>query len=146
MVSEFVLPDGVYPVQVTDGGLDAPFWAGARENKILIQRCRDCRQFQWGPEHICHHCHSFDLEFDEVSPRGTVFSWERVWHPPHPRLAGAVPFVIVIVALDDAPAVRMVGNLVREAESDITIGARVVAEFEHHDAYSLIQWRPAATV
>lgn len=141
MTSQFVLEDGVLPMKSPEGSLDAPFWEGTRAEKLLIQRCRSCREFQWGPEVVCHHCHSFEVGFEEVAPRGSIYSWERVWHPPHPLLASSVPFVIAIIALDDAPAVRLIGNLLVDAEEDFAIGDQVTAAFEHHEDYTLVQWR-----
>lgn len=140
MSSHHILPDGVFPVELGPGALDAPHWEGTRLEQLRIQRCLDCREFQWGPELICHHCHSFSLEFSAVAPRGTIFSWERVWHPSKPELSGAVPFVILIIELEDAPGVRVIGNLVGDQHRAIEIGSPVEARFEHHEDYTLVQW------
>ena len=79
------LPQGL-PIPVAEpDGLSAPYWAGLRQNKLLVQRCRNCSSWQFGPEWLCHRCHAFDLEWTDVEPRGRIFSWERVWHPSHPR-------------------------------------------------------------
>ena len=32
-----------------------------------MQRCNACGGWQWGPEYICHRCHSFDLGFEQVT-------------------------------------------------------------------------------
>ena len=42
---------------------------------------------------------------------GVIYSWERVWHPVHPALAGHGPYIVVLVELPHAGGVRMVGNL-----------------------------------
>lgn len=140
MSDQYVLPDGVLPVQYAELDLDRPFWEGTREEQIRIQRCRDCGGRQWSPELICHHCHSFDLAFEAVAPAGTIYSWERVWHPSHPDLAPACPYVVVLVELDDAPGIRLLGNLVGDQLAAVRIGAPVRARFEHHAGYSLVQW------
>ncbi len=137
------LQDGL-PSPVANN-LDAPFWKGLQDNRLLIQRCANCSNWQWGPEWICHHCHSFELDFEETKASGVIYSYERVWHPVHPALASQGPYLIVLVALPAAGAVRLVGNLLGDPRQDVEIGGRVEGVFEHHlDAesnYSLLQWQ-----
>jgi uncharacterized OB-fold protein len=142
-----VLPHGLpAPVPAADG-LDRPYWEGARRRELRVQRCRRCATWRWGPEWICHACRSFDTEWVSVEPAGTIFSWERVWHPVHPALGAASPYVIVLVELPHAGGVRMVGNLAGDPRAAVPIGGRVRAMFEDHDEeeppYTLVQWRLA---
>jgi uncharacterized protein len=131
------------PVAAPDG-LDAPFWRGLREERLLLQRCEHCRHWQWGPEWICFRCLSFDLTFDDVAPEGIVYSYERVWHPVHPALRDQGPYLVVLVALPHADEVRLVGNLLGDPRREVRIGAPVRGVFEHHNdadpAFSLLQW------
>lgn len=132
------------PVPASDG-LDAPFWRGLQENKLFIQRCASCHCWQWGPEWICHRCHSFDLGFEEVEPRGLIYSHERVWHPVHPALLEQGPYIVVLLEIPHADGVRLVGNLLGDPEQTPRIGDEVTAVFEHHQdddpAYTLLQWQ-----
>jgi uncharacterized OB-fold protein len=139
------LPSGLpTPVPEADG-LDAPYWEGTRRGELLVQRCRACRTWQWGPEWICHRCLSFEGGWERVEPRGRVYSWERVWHPVHPALRGHGPYLVVLVELPQAGGVRMIGNLVGDPTQPVTIGAQVDAVFEPHDAatpsYTLVHWK-----
>jgi uncharacterized OB-fold protein len=80
-----------------------------------------------------------------VSGRGRIYSWERVWHPAHPALKGACPYLVVVVELDDAGGVRMVGNLLGDPMQEVRFDAKVEAVFEDHRAgHTLIQWRVAS--
>lgn len=140
-----VLPRGLSaPVPARDG-LDAPYWEAARRHQLVVQRCRDCGKFQWGPEWICHRCLSFDLGWQSVGPTGRIFSFERVWHPVHPALSDACPYVVLLVEIPAADGVRMVGNLVGDAAADVAIGEPVEVVFEDHleadSPYTLVQWR-----
>ena len=142
------LPAGMpRPVPEPDG-LDAPYWEGTRAGRLLVQRCRRCRGFQWGPEWICHRCLAFDLEWAEVPPRGRVYSWERAWHPVHPALREHGPYIVVLVELPEAGGVRMLGNLLGDPTQAVEIGAPVEAAFEPHDEatppFTLVQWRRIA--
>ena len=134
------------PVPEPDG-LDAPYWAGTRRGELMVQRCPRCQAWQWGPEWICHACLSFDLAWEAVEGRGTIYSWERVWHPVHPALEEAGPYLVVLVELPHAGGIRMLGNLLGDSHQDVRIGAAVAAVFEPHDAaqapYTLVQWRSA---
>ncbi len=125
--------------------LDAPYWAGLAENKLLIQRCLSCRQWQWGPEWICHHCLTFDLAYEEIEAVGTLYSHERVWHPVHPALREQGPYIVVLIELEGTNGTRIIGNLLGDPEQNLVIGQRVNGVFEHHHeedpAYSLLQWQ-----
>ncbi len=141
----YVLPAGMpRPVPEADK-LDAPYWEGTRAGELRVQRCRRCREFQWGPEWICHRCLAFDLEWVAVAARGRIYSWERAWHPVHPALVGQRPYVVVLVELPEAGNVRMIGNLVGDPMQAVEIGAPVEAVFEPHDdatpPYTLVQWK-----
>jgi uncharacterized OB-fold protein len=145
MPSAHYLPPGLpAPVPEPDG-LDAPYWAGTRQNELRIQRCRDCRAWLWGPEWICHQCLSFDIEWQRVEGRGLIYSWERAWHPVHPALKGHPPYIVALVELPEAGHVRMLGNLLGDPHQEVRIGADVEAVFEPHDdaksPYTLVHWR-----
>lgn len=137
------LPAGLpIPAPAVDG-LDKEYWEAARRHELVVQRCNSCQGFQWGPEWLCYQCHSFDLGWHRVSGKGTVYSWERIWHPVHPALKEACPYMVVLVELPDAGNVRMVGNLLGDALQEVTIGMPVEAVFEDHHAanVTLVQWR-----
>jgi uncharacterized OB-fold protein len=147
-VSDTYLAPGLPRPVPSPDGLDAPYWAGLREEKILLQRCADCREWQWGPEWICHHCHSEAVGFEAVGGVGRIYSYERVWHPVHPALKDQGPYVVVLVELPEAGNVRVVGNLLGDPLAEVEIGAEVRAVFEHHapadadadSAFTLLQW------
>lgn len=139
------LPAGL-PIPLPEpDGLSAPYWAGLREGRLLVQRCGHCQAWQFGPEWICHRCHSFDPEWTDIKPHGRIFSWERVWHPSHSVLRQHGPYLAVLVEIPDAGRVRMVGNLLGDPMQTVTIGADVEGVFEHHchsdPQYSLLHWR-----
>lgn len=139
------LPEGLPRPAPAIDGLGVEFWEAAKRHELVVQQCRACEGFQWGPEWICHRCHSYDLGYTRISGRGVIYSWERVWHPVHPALREGVPYLVVLVELPDAGNVRMAGNLLGDPTQDVTIGAQVEAAFEDRgegeEAYTLVQWR-----
>jgi uncharacterized OB-fold protein len=134
------LPD---PVTETDE-LDLPYWQGTRAGKLMVQRCGGCGTWQWGPEWICHACRSWDMKWVEVAGRGTIWTWTRCWHPVHPALKEAGPYIAVLVEVPHAGGIRMLGNLLGDPHQAVGIGAPVTAVFEPHDdaavPYTLVQW------
>ncbi|MEX1102941.1 MAG: zinc ribbon domain-containing protein, partial [Dehalococcoidia bacterium] len=116
------LPDGLPAPAPYPDGLAAEFWDATKRHELLVQRCNTCRGWQWGPEYLCYHCHSFDLGYERVSGRGRIYSWERSWYPVHPALKDATPYLVVLVELPDADNVRMVGNLLGDPMQSVPIG------------------------
>ena len=144
MSDSYLNPGLPQPVPSPDD-LDAPFWQGLADEQVVIQKCGDCSAWQWGPEWICHHCLSENMTYEKVSGNGVIYSYERVWHPVHPALKEQGPYIVVLVELPGAGNVRVVGNLVGDAEQEVKIGSEVTAVFEHHHdadlAFTLLQWQ-----
>jgi uncharacterized OB-fold protein len=143
--SKSYLPAGL-PIPVPEpDGLSAPYWEGLRRGELLIQRCTACGGWQWGPEWICHQCHSFELGWTPIEARGRIYSWTRSVHPVHAALKEHPPYLIVVVELPHAGNIRMVGNLLGDPQQTVPIGAEVSGVLEHHpDAqppFTLLQWQ-----
>jgi uncharacterized protein len=141
----YYLPAGL-PAPATEADpLFAPYWNGAREEKLNVQRNPATGAYQWPAQWISHDTQSFDLEWVEVAPKGVIYSWTRIWHPVHPALKDAGPYIVVIVELPHAGGIRMLGNLLGDPMQDVQIGAKVEAAFEHHNdaqpPFTLVQWR-----
>jgi uncharacterized OB-fold protein len=120
-----------------------PFWDAVAERRLVVQRCSECGSWVWQPKPLCSRCHSTSLEWTPVSGAGRVASWTAL-HPPVLAVwADKLPFVILLVEIDDAPGVRMIGQLVDDdgellrtnGESEgIAIGARVTSRWRVDEA------------
>ena len=140
--SKYYLPAGLPAPAPDRNGLDKAFWDGVKSHQLKVQRCVACGAFQFGPEWICHRCHSLDLGWHRVSGRGRIYSWERIWNPVHPALKDAGPYIAVLVELSDADNVRMIGNLLGDPKQEPAFDAGVEAVFEDHDeGFTLVQWK-----
>lgn len=145
--SHFYLPEGL-PIPIAQPEpLYGPYWQGTREERLYVQRNPETGVYQWPPQWIAHDTHSFDLEWVDIAPKGLIYSWTRVWHPIHPALKDAVPYIVVVVELPHAGGIRMLGNLLGDPMQAVRIGAEVEAVFEHHSGgeqpFTLVQWRVA---
>ena len=91
--------------------------------ELAIQTCAHCSTLQHPPEEICHACGSMSFTTTVLPNRGTVYSYTVVHHSVHTALDESVPYTIVLVSLDGAPELRVVGNL----DGDVEIGTPVEA-------------------
>lgn len=89
-----------------------PFWEGTARDELLVQRCAGCARLRFPPRPVCPWCRSFDLTWDAMSGRATLWSWV-IPHPPLlPAYAEVAPYNVIVVSLEEDPTIRMVGNLV----------------------------------
>jgi uncharacterized OB-fold protein len=125
------------------------FWEGCALGELRVQRCSACGHRQFPPRQQCPACRSFDLGWEVLSGRATVWSYVV----PHPPLLAAyaelAPYNVIVVALDEEPGLRMVGNLVAGPgepidsvdPATIVIGEPVVVAFERvSDEVTLPRW------
>ena len=120
-----------------------PYWEAAQRRELVVQRCGACERLRFPPQPMCDACGSFEIEWARMSGRGTVYSFV-VAHPPVlPAFQERAPFAIVLVELEEDPALRIVGNLLDAPAEAAAIGLAVEVTFEDvSDAISLPQWRP----
>lgn len=89
-----------------------PFWEGCGRGELLVPRCASCGRRRFPPRPLCPWCRSFDVTWDAMSGRATVWSYV-IPHPPLlPAYSEQAPYNVVVVTLDDDPTIRMVGNIV----------------------------------
>jgi uncharacterized OB-fold protein len=138
-----------WPLPVVDDPIDAGFWEAARRGQLVVQACGDCGRRVMPPRPMCPACRSVDRRWQPVSGRGTIWSWV-VAHPPLlPVFAPLAPYAVVVVALDEDPSLRLVGNLVVDVDASIasidpttiTMGEPVRAVFPAMAGdVSLVRW------
>ena len=104
------------------------FWAATAQGRLLLKRCLDCGSVIWYPRAFCPECASLRTEWFEASGRGHVYSY-TVNHRGEGAYAGAVPYVLAYVELDEGP--RVMTNLVEVDEPDLAVGLPVEVVF--HD-------------
>jgi len=110
--------------------LDAQNRAYFTAGELTVQACRACGHAQHPPEDLCRACGSHDVGPRRSAGRGRIESIAVVHHAVHPQLKLRVPYAVVLVSVDDAPGVSLLGNVVNGAPSELRIGARVRVAFE----------------
>lgn len=119
------------------------FFSAAREHKLVVKRCLDCHLLRWEPGPACPFCTSLRWEWTPVSGKGTIYTYQIIYHAILPGFRDATPYAVVLVELDEQHGVpepgyglRIISNLVdgefkMEKEANVAIGKRVEAVF--HD-------------
>ncbi|MFA7586425.1 MAG: OB-fold domain-containing protein [Novosphingobium sp.] len=117
-----------------------PFFTAARDHRLVYRHCRDCGRGIHIPSQTCKHCGSLETEWREASGRGQLFSWTVTRNPTHP--AYPVPYTIVVVSLEEAPDVRLIGRI--DGAAELEAGQPMQVWFDDvGEGVVLPQWRPA---
>ena len=135
-----------FPVPVPDRDT-APFWEGTAGRELLIQHCTACGAWLWQPRPVCSSCQTPEPTWTKVTGGGRVASWAVLRPPTLPAYADKVPFVVLLIELDEG--VRMLGYLVDDAGNmlktdgvaeGLTMGARVTLRFHEQAGFMLPSW------
>jgi len=139
-------PQPLFPLPVADADTQ-PFWDAAVERRLVVPRCSGCGKWIWQPKPVCPACHTADPVWTEVTGGGRVASWTVIHPPVLPAFADTVPFVILLVELDEG--VRMVGQLVDESgallvtdgtDVGLAMGTPVVLRWREQGGVTLPAW------
>jgi uncharacterized OB-fold protein len=117
-----------------------PFWAGAREHRLTLPRCAQCRRWLH-PQAAGCPCQADESAWEEASGDATLVSYTVVRRAPHPALADDVPYTVMLVALAEGP--QLVSGLAGEGHA-LQIGERLDVWFEDiDDELTLPRFAPA---
>ncbi|MSQ13252.1 MAG: hypothetical protein EXR47_03750 [Dehalococcoidia bacterium] len=138
------------------------FYEHARQHRLMVQKCSDCGLLRGAPGAGCPFCTSLKWTWQQVSGKGTIYSYQIVTQAIQPAFRDWVPYAIVLVDLDEQRrvpwrnaeegeyiSVRMVANLVKpndptkpEDQENVAIGKRVeVCFIDLDDKLALPQFR-----
>ena len=130
------------PLPVADD-LSQPFWEAAKQQRLVVQRCRECGYFNHPPRPACDACQSQQLQFEPVSGQGTIYSFTVMHQPNVAGFENQIPYINILVELEEQPLLFMVSNLPASDLDKIKIGGQVEVYFEEVDPdITLPQFRP----
>jgi uncharacterized protein len=120
------------------------FYEHARAHRLMLRACTGCGLMRYPPTHVCPWCMDPKWTWQEVSGRGTIYSYEVVVHAIQPGFKEIAPYAVVLVELDEQratpspdEALRIIANLTKpdaiapENVAEVAIGRRVRVVF--HD-------------
>lgn len=112
-----------------------PYWEAAADERLVVQQCRDCGEYQFYPRSVCRNCHSTDVSLDEHSGEGTVYSYTICHVAGKPGYEDDVPYNFALVDLDlpaENPSgrpVRMPTHVVDVPDEQLAVGLSVEVAF-----------------
>ncbi|MDP6345873.1 MAG: Zn-ribbon domain-containing OB-fold protein [Alphaproteobacteria bacterium] len=106
------------------------FWQATQQGELMLQYCLDTGQFQHYPRPVSMYTGSRNLEWRQVSGKGTIYACTVV-RVPGPGLEGRVPLSVVTVELEEG--VRILGNVLDHDPETVAIGQKVELAWDRID-------------
>ena len=113
-----------------------PYWNGAREGVLRLQRCQACGTVIHYPRRWCPKCWSTDLSHFDASGSGKVVSFTIVHEPPFEAFDGHTPYVLAIVQLEEGPT--MLTNIIGSDAMAVAINDAVRVCFEKRNGWTVL--------
>lgn len=104
------------------------FWNGTKQNRLLIQECRECKAKIFYPRKSCPQCWSNDLGWAEATGKGKVYSYTVMLGGVEKEFAGDLPYVLAYIDLEEG--VRIMTRIVACDPETVSIGMDVEVVFE----------------
>ena len=130
-MEENVDQSATFPYPIPEYGSE-PYWNACNEERLVMQRCEHCRRFRWHPSPRCEDCGSERYGWAVLSGRGTINTWTVVTHPVHPAAVEKVPYIVVIVELEEQAGLQMVSNLIDCDANAVAFNQPVEVDFIAH--------------
>ena len=105
-------------------------WEAAAHRTLVVQRCPACGRWQYPPDVGCPGCLGDELVPTEVSGRGTVYTFTVVRQAFDRAYVDALPLIVALVELEEAPGVRLLTNIVGTDPGAVAVGMPVEVAFE----------------
>lgn len=131
----------VKPVSRPDE-LTAPFFAAGEEGRLLVATCDMCGAMRLPTSPTCPTCLGEGVSWNEVSGRGTVYTFAIMHQRYHAAWEPDLPYNIAMVELDEGP--RMPANIVGVANDDLAVGMAVEVVWEREGEAPVPRFQPVA--
>jgi uncharacterized protein len=104
------------------------FQAIIASGTMCLQQCSNCANYSHPPRYYCGECFSGEHSFVPISGAGTVYSYTISEFTAEEAWKDAVPYLTVVVQLDEGP--RVVGSARIVDPFTVAIGQRVTVVSE----------------
>ena len=118
-----------------------PFWEGAKNHQLMIQKCSDCGHHWFPPSTVCTGCGSRNIEWIASSGKGAIFSFVVFHKLYHKGWDGEIPYAVAIIELEEGARIlsNVIGTQVKTVKCDMSV--EVVFEDET-DELTLPKFKP----
>jgi hypothetical protein len=79
------------------------YWEAAKQGRLLVKHCNACGELHHYPRPFCPFCWSEDVEWREVSGRGTVYTYSIVYRNDLEPFSEWGAYVPAVVELEEGP-------------------------------------------
>jgi uncharacterized OB-fold protein len=120
-----------------------PYWEAAKQGRLLIKRCNACGEVHHYPRPFCPTCWSEDVEWLEVSGRGTLYTYSVVFRNDTPPFNEWGRYVPAVVELEEGP--RLMTNIIDAEPESLFVDMPVEVAFRDlTDDWAAPIFRPSA--
>jgi len=109
----------------------APFWEGANDGKLMIQRCGKTGQSFLYSRGLTKDIDETSVEWVASSGKGEIYSFTICRVPSDPFFADQVPYAVGSVTLEEGA--RVLGRLITDDLDAIAVGQQVEVDFDRLD-------------
>ena len=117
------------------------FWKAAKQHKLLIQECEECKAKIFYPRKFCPECWSPNLGWFEAGGKAKVAKYTVMMDQVEPVFWEDIPYVLAVVDLEEG--IRMMTRIVECKPEEVTFDMDVEVVFEDiTEEFSLPYFRP----
>lgn len=113
--------------------LTRPYWDGANDRRLLIQRCTNpaCARAVFYPRVCCPYCHDGNLTWFQATGRGTIVTHTTIRRAHHDGFNASAPYVFAAVEIEESACIyaEIPGAPV---EGVSLVGRSVMVDFVEH--------------
>lgn len=113
--------------------LTRPYWEGANDGRLMIQRCANpgCGKAVFYPRVCCPYCHGAELTWFRASGRGSIITHTTVRRAHHDGFNASAPYVFAAVRIEEG-ALLYAEIPGAPVEGDSLVGRPVQVDFVEH--------------
>jgi uncharacterized OB-fold protein len=108
------------------------FWKATKQNKLMIQHCKECNSNIFFPKKVCPECWSENLTWIEASGKAKVNTFTVMLDMVEPKFMKDLPYVLAMVDLPEG--IRMTTRIVNCKPEDVAIDMDVEVLFDEVSA------------
>jgi uncharacterized OB-fold protein len=118
-----------------------PFWQGCAVGELRLQHCLSCGHVQYPARKLCSGCFAQEVEWRKASGHGTIRTWSTVVAPGAPGFEEEIPFLSVLVELEEGPTMLSVLRECAADEVDFDMPVEVIFE-QRSEEISIPYFKP----
>ncbi|MCC7368534.1 MAG: OB-fold domain-containing protein [Chloroflexi bacterium] len=116
------------PLPDLDNEITRPFWDHIKNHELRMQKCTDCGHVRFPVTPVCTDCLSDSFEWALLSGKGTLWSWNQVYHLYNKGWQDEMPYNVGYVLLDEG--IGLITNMVNVDVADLRFDMPVEVVFD----------------